>query len=42
MDFPDHPTPASVAAGTSVIVVALKPMIDLMAACREMARNRVA
>ena len=42
MDFPDQPTPASVAAGTSVIVVALKPMVDLMTACREMARNRVA
>jgi hypothetical protein len=42
MDFPAQPTPASVAAGASVIVVALKPVIDMMAACREMARNRVA
>lgn len=42
MDFPDVPTPASVAAGTSVIVVAMKPVIELMAACRAMARQRIA
>lgn len=42
MDFPDQPTPASVAAGTSVIIVALKPVIDLMTACRDIARKRVA
>jgi hypothetical protein len=42
MDFPDQPTPASVAAGTSVIIVALKPVIDLMTACRDMAGKRIA
>jgi hypothetical protein len=42
MDFPDQPTPASVAAGTSVIIVALKPVIDLMSACRDMAGKRIA
>lgn len=42
MDFDDVPTPATVAAGTSVIAVALKPVIDLMAACRAMARQRIA
>jgi len=42
MDFPAQPTPASVAAGASVIVVALKPVVDMMTACRKMARNRVA
>jgi hypothetical protein len=40
MDFPEMPSPASVAAGASVIVVALKPVIELMTACREMAKAR--
>jgi hypothetical protein len=40
MDFAATPTPASVAAGASVIAVAMKPLVELMAACRMMARER--
>jgi hypothetical protein len=38
MDFPSRPSPALVAAGTSAIVLASKPVIELIAACRGMAK----
>lgn len=41
MEFPRHPSPALVAAGTSAIVLASKPVLDLIAACRAMARETV-
>lgn len=39
MTFPGHPSPALVAAGTAAIVIAAKPVIDLVAACRAIGRT---
>ena len=38
MDFATPPSPAIVAAGTAAIVVAVKPVVQLIAACRAMGR----
>jgi hypothetical protein len=42
MVFPRHPSPALIAAGTAAIVIAVKPVIDLVAACRAIGRTSAA
>jgi hypothetical protein len=40
MDFPKRPSPALVAAGASAIVLASRPVIDPIEACRDMAKKK--
>lgn len=42
MTFPRRPSPALVAAGTAAIVIAARPVIDLVAACRAIGRTPAA